>query len=321
MLATLVIVGFLAVLTWYYGYSVPLAVGIILGTAVLAEFVFFHPHLTKNAVATAIQLIVVSSFSLIIYSNIANSYDAFLAISVQLVSMITIITTLIGNYYFSRGKFLWNNIFAFVIYDGIILAGSMLGSINYILTALIALGGTVAYIAIRRFVLYRRIDKFKLESLPSTVIDKKIKDSLLETKTDLIDINIEGFNNRLVTLHNDKAIFVLLPLNPKRYFTIIKNDAWLDREVVTGAFEAILEETRIASKQLKIHQKAFVPIVYTSDKNQLGKTLVSLNIKSKVKPDKSIGKVYIATNKGLNKLIDEYSSRDNLSSKTLDKLK
>jgi hypothetical protein len=307
----LVTVGFVSFLSWFYKYDVLATAGIITGVAVIAELTVFHAKYLWAGILTILQFLFVSSFGYIIYTTLTISNSSFMAISVVVVGLVAMIASIFGSFYFAKGKLLTNIITSYIIYD-IMLLGllSILNPLQFLLWSLIALGSVVVWLILRRFVLYKRVPKFDLDSITKRNIDPHIKGQILRENESIKQIELAGLHNKILAFQNKKVIFLVLPLRPEKYFTIIKNDAWLDQEVITGAFEVLLNEAKEQSNRLKLNQKNFIPIIYTSDNNELGKRLATLKIRSRVKPEQVLGNLYIATKKGLDRLLKEYEDAD-----------
>ena len=234
-----------------------------------------------------------------------------MAISVVVVGLLAMLISIFGSFYFAKGKLLTNIVTSYIIYDVVLLGLlSILNPLQFLLWSLISLAAVVIWIALRKFVLYKRVPKFDLGTITKRNLDPHVKGQILRENDSIKQIELDGLNDKILAFHNNKVIFLILPLRPEKYFTIIKNDAWLDQEVITGAFEALLNEAKEQSIRLKLNQKNFVPIVYTSDNNELGKRLATLKIRSRVKPEQVLGNLYIATKKGLDRLLTEYSDTD-----------
>lgn len=307
----LVTVGFISFLSYTYKYDVLATAGIITGIAVIGELTVFHAKYLWAGLFSILQFLFVSSFGYIIYTTLTISNSSFMAISVVVVGLLAMLISIFGSFYFAKGKLLTNIVTSYIIYDVVLLGLlSILNPLQFLLWSLISLAAVVIWIALRKFVLYKRVPKFDLGTITKRNLDPHVKGQILRENDSIKQIELDGLNDKILAFHNNKVIFLILPLRPEKYFTIIKNDAWLDQEVITGAFEALLNEAKEQSIRLKLNQKNFVPIVYTSDNNELGKRLATLKIRSRVKPEQVLGNLYIATKKGLDRLLTEYSDTD-----------
>lgn len=307
----LVTVGFISFLSWFYKYDVLATAGIITGIAIVAELTVFHAKYLWAGIFTILQFLFVSSFGYIIYTTLTISNSSFMAISVVVVGLVGMLLAIFGSFYFAKGKLLNNVVTSYIIYDVVLLTLlSILNPLQFLLWSLIALGSVAAWLILRKFVLYKRVPKFDLGSIAKRNIDPHIRGQILRENDSIKQIELAGLHDKILAFHNKKVIFLVLPLRPEKYFTIIKNDAWLDQEVITGAFEALLNEAKEQSNRLKLNQKNFVPVIYTSDNNELGKRLATLKIRSRVKPEQVLGNLYIATKKGLDRLLKEYNDTD-----------
>jgi hypothetical protein len=317
----IVATGFLGLLAWYYNYDIAVFAGIALGIAFVSECIFFHPTKTLVSVITLIQLVVISVLSYIILTTLSATMGLYFSTVMQAFGIVAILIALIGNYVFSQGRYWKNVLFSYVIYDAVIFGFLISGlDISYIYFTIVGCAAIVAYIAIRKFVLVRREVPFDISSIPKQKTDTVLKKNLLSNDLALKETSLSEGSDRMFSLTNDKAIFSILPVSPNKYFDIIKNEAWLDQNIITGVFEEIINSSIESSKQVKINQKYLVPILYVTGKSKISKDILSLKIRAKRSPDKLLGKVYIVNDKGFAKLVKQYETDVRIPEKELIKV-
>lgn len=323
LIAVFVLAGFASVVAWNFKMEVLPVVGGIIGLAFIAEAIFFHPKLTLVSVLTFVQLLLIAVLSTIVLTTIEqftnSDVGTYIAVGGQAIGIFTIIVAILGSYLYAQGRLWVNVLISYLLYNAaslvLIVTYPML---SYAIISAIALVVVILYLAFRHFVFFRKETIFDLSSIATTKSDTAMQANLLKLNKDFMFVKHEG-NERLLTFHDNKNIFVLLPISPEKYFTIIKNDAWVDQKVVTGIFELMIKESRLLSRKLKINQKYIVPIIYVS-KSSLDKDVTTLKVRAKRYPERLMGRVFIVNSNGLPKVLNKYEASDLLPLKVLNKL-
>lgn len=316
LIAFFVAIGFGSLLAWYYHVDVFLTIGVISAVAVFAEAVVFHPKFTLVSILTAVQVIVVSVTSMILFTSIeafSNTANAlYVSTGLQAVGLAAVLLTLLGNYLFSAGRLWVNTLASYVLYNATLLT-LILSRIDmsYVISALIAFAVIIAYICVRHFVSLRKEAPFDVSEVKTQPADTAFTSNFVKQYPEFEEYKTENLSNRISVFYNDKNVFVVATVTPEKYFTIIKNDAWLDQEVVTGMLEYIVNEAVSLSRNLKINQKLFVPILHVTTNSQLPKSVTTIKIRSRRYPERIIGKLFIVNKDGLRKLIKTYEATDN----------
>lgn len=323
IIAVLVLASFSAIVAWNYKVEVLPIVSGIIGLAFIAEAFFFHRKLMVVAILTFVHLLLIAILSTIVLTTIEEFTDSgvgtYIAAGGIAVGIFATIVSLIGSYLYAQGRLWVNVLVSYILYNltsiFLVLAFPML---SYAITSLIALGVVIIYIALRHFVSLHKEAIFDLNTIPTQKIDTTMKSNISKIDNKFLFIENKE-NDRILTFHDEKNIFMLLPISPEKYFTIIQNDAFVDQKVVTGVFELMIKESRLFSKKNKINQKYIVPIIYVS-KSSLDKDTTTLKIRSRKYPEKLMGRIFIVNKTGLPTLFNKYEQTDVMPKKVLNKL-
>jgi hypothetical protein len=323
IIAVLVLASFSAVVAWNYKVEVLPVVSGIIGLAFIAEAFFFHRKLTLVAILTFVHLLLIAVLSTIVLTTIEEFTDSgvgtYIAAGGIVVGIFATFVSILGSYLYGQGRLWVNVLVSYILYNlASIILVLALPMLSYAITSLIALGIVIVYIALRHFVSLHKETIFDLNTIPSQKNDTVMKSNISNMNSKFLFVENDK-SERILTFHDEKNIFILLPISPEKYFTIIKNDAFVDQKVVTGIFELMIKESRLLSKKLKINQKYIVPIIYVS-KSSLDKDITTLKIRSKKYPEKLMGRVFIVNKAGLPKLFNKYEESNILPKKILHKL-
>jgi len=324
LLITALILALGEAISWRFGGN-PFVTGLaIVALSFIGESFFFHKRLLAVALMTLGQLAFTSTIAYVIYTvllpRLSNGATAYLqTIGVESVSLAVIILTLVGNYFLAQGRFWINTLVTYLIYDSLLIIFITIGfNFSFVFGAIIAFGSALAYIVLRHFLPRRKVKPFDTSVLKNSKATKEIKEVFATTYPNM---TIKNRDNNMLLVSDGKVIYAILPLNPKKYFSIIKNEAWLDSNAVTGVFEYLLDVSKEVSSHTQINKKNFVPVIYVANNSTLKNKLTTLKIRSRRMPDKVMGNVFIATPTGFAQLIKGYSRQKDISASTIEKLK
>ena len=322
-IALLLTVALATVIAWRFNYEIVSTISGVIVFAVLAEVFFFHIRFMIVTALSLVQAGIIAGTSLVVYTVMSQyttiyGMSLIMGVGMALIGAVAILLALVGNYFFSKGR-LWINILvSFLIYDAIAIPLLVSGiGLSYIYQSLMALGGMLIYIVARHYLPRTNIALFDIASIKTQKGSSAAKARLQKENPNL---KIQEINNRVFLASNDKVIFVVLPITPSKYFSIINNDAFLDSETVTGLFEHVLSESKDISYDLKINKKFFIPVLYITTKSTLKSKLSTIRVRNRITPERIMGNIFIATPDGFNSLLKGYERYKQLPAKVKVKL-
>jgi len=323
LIAAFLFAGLAAVISWRFEYNLLQVLGGTLAITILAEVFFFHIRFFLVSVLSLIQSAIVLTTALVVY-NVLINYNAnsgmglAMATGMVIVGFSGILLTLVGNYIFSVGRLWINVLLSFLVYNAIsfpLLATGV--NLSYVIQSLIALAGVVLYILVRHYFPRDKTSEFDLTAIKTQRGSSAIKARIQKEHPNL---KIQDINTRVLLASNDKVAFVILPLTPEKYFSILENDAWFDSEPITGVFEYMISESQDASHNFKINKKYFIPVIYVTAKSTLKSKLTTIKVRSRRTPDRIMGNVFVVTSSGFDSLIKGYEKQKPMPAKLLKKL-
>jgi hypothetical protein len=319
----LLVAALATVIAWRFNYEIlPTAAGVVI-FAVLAEIFFFHTRLMLVTLISLAQVCVVVISSFIIYTVMSKYTTIYgmslvMGLGMALIGFLAIILAIIGNYFFAQGRLWVNTLVSFLVYNAIsvpLIASGI--ELSYIIQSLIALGGMIIYIVARHYLPLSNITSFNIESIKTQKSSSAVKAKIQKEHPNL---KIQEINKRIFLASNDKVAFVILPITPTKYFTIMKNDVFLDGETITGVLEHVLSESKSISYSTKVNKKFFIPVIYVTTKSTLKSKLTTIKVRSRVTPERVMGNVFITTPSGFESLLTGYEKHKLLPSKLREKL-
>lgn len=274
----------------------------ILITAV--NIIISAPKSLLATLITVVQALYLTSMVYVLQTALEPSYSILFA----MLSLLISVGIAIALNIYALGRLWINQIIVYVIFDtGITMSffASMAQQNDVqILYLIIAFLFPILFILSKNSIISRRKVKpvFNSNTSKNTIlhakISKMLKSENIENKT------IDGFITRCI-LAGDRIVFLYEPASIGKT-RITDKGLTFDNQDYSTYLEEFIKQSINTANTYKINKNKIMPIVVLHDYKD--NKILNVKVYSNIKPDTSIGSVYLCSPKGLIKLINNLSN-------------
>jgi hypothetical protein len=289
-----------------YAFPVLLVAGGIIVAGLIIEVLVYKPRQIFSVLILAVEIAFMSVTALEIGQLTSSiQQDGNLALlTTEYVSLLSIVLLVLMAFWVSSGRLWFNLIVSFVLYNSAFILLIAMG-LNYVYALILSFLLGAAYLAIRG-ISFKKAIPFTMKGRGTAVTKKTL--GFLKAKGLLVEKSSEPFIDFFAVTPDKDKIFAIYTLDIFKSFRISGNEIIIDENsIVTPLLEQIITSIKDYASDIKVSKNTFIPVILVH-KNVIGSDSVNISVSSRRKKDKTIGTVYIVTQKGFGTLMSKSPS-------------
>lgn len=294
------ILGILAAGCYNFGWPlIPVIVGGVT-TMFLLEVGLMRPNLIA---ATVMTLFAATFIAVYVYNIIKGMGEYKTANELALIEGMTyagtltsFILILAGSWYIANGRFLVNVAMSYLLFAVTVIL-LLIATVNPLYITFIAVIPALIWIALRRYVLYRRFRPESMEVIPRRKADNNAQKRIEK------DMNVKesSMSEGIIIAEDGKHIYLVYPITPQKSVEFTSRGVYMDGLDISMSMENLTNKIISLSKTAKVNHKKFVPIIYVTN-SLMNRALTPVNFRNRQKPDVVAGTVFFCNGKMLKRL-------------------